>query len=441
VQASGEWRVRAKPQQGEDGLIARIKFSDLSDKHRSVVRFILLQFFLMIYIQRFAVGSGVTQISVPMVLALLSVVYMQVTRKLSMSTVRVSLYCLFVASMLSSMLLTRQLLGSYGSLLSFLQVIVAYWPITIATDLPEEVMHSYVFDKFVKFMILPAAIVIFQYCWQKGTGMPDFLNLDQWLPKSVLAQGFSYHMPYPWNSPFTRPNGLFFLEPSVISMFTAAAAVVEMMYYRRVWFLVLFSFGTAMSMGGTGFTILLIATPMVLIKRLPLSISLPLIAVAVITVNVLAGMGVPLPLLSRMDELDHASSGNARLTQPFNSLMTLLNDPGYVFTGEGAGTTSLSFGTSMDMGSPWPIVKLLYEYGSITTLAYIAMFAGIVLSNRDNIPLKVAFIVIFHFTGGYLVDSFAINFFSILAMYQTKPKPAVSPAEWNYTEPRQVARS
>ena len=74
-------------------------------------------------------------------------------------------------------------------------------------------------------MFFPACIIIVQYAYQKITGSGDPISMTPLVPKSLMMQGYIYEAHDPWNSPFMRPNGFFFLEPSFVSAFTASAAI------------------------------------------------------------------------------------------------------------------------------------------------------------------------------------------------------------------------
>jgi hypothetical protein len=136
-------------------------------------------------------------------------------------------------------------------------------------------------------------------------------------------------------------------------------------------------------------------------------------------------LGADLPLLSRMNELDTGgASGSMRLVVPLNSLIELLSDPSYLFTGTGAGSTT------SDLGSAWPMLKLTNEYGVITMLAFVFLYASAFFGSY-NIPIKIAATIIFHFTGGYLHDSLIVQFFTLIFCMT---EPVRGPVKSYYTE-------
>ncbi|WP_428485840.1 hypothetical protein [Rhodopila sp.] len=381
--------------------------SPLTARHRSMIRFITTQLFSVLFLQKLALGSGTFQINAPLLVMTAGIGWMAITRRINFSVPRLATYLIFVGVCLISQVISG---AGAGSMPSFLELMLIYAAMTITTDLSEADYQRCLLDRFVKFMILPALIVLIQYGFQKLTGGPDPLSMDRMLPKSVLLQGFYYSAPYPvWTSSFTRPNGFFFLEPSFISMFTASAAICELSYLRRPLLIGLMMLATVLSFGGTGMTMLVVAAPFLLARENP-RIVLLLVTVLVVGLVVASMMDVPLPLISRLNELDNGkASGSERMLTPAVRLFALLLDPHYLLTGTGSGSTGA------EDGSPWPMLKLTNEYGLLTMVAFVVFFITAIRS-RGNMPLKAAISVVYHFTGGYLFDMEMVYFLMLLSM-------------------------
>jgi hypothetical protein len=239
--------------------------------------------------------------------------------------------------------------------------------------------------------------------------------MNHLFPKSVLLQGYFYDAHYPWNSTFQRPNGFFFLEPSVVSMFTASAAIIELTYFKRVRYALLMSGATALTLGGTGMTMLVIASPF-LLARQPLPIAL-LVGIAAVTVLLTAiVLNVPLPMLSRVDELSQAtSSGGGRMLVPATQFIRLLFDPSHFLTGTGAGSSTAA------LGNAWPVLKLLNEYGLVTTIVFVALYL-MAFARSYNLPLTIAISIMFNFTGGYLLDAVIVQFMAVIFCMAVPPR-------------------
>jgi hypothetical protein len=302
-----------------------------------------------------------------------------------------------------------------GSTPSVAELFLIYAFMTTSAPL-SEAGYRRVLDNFIKLMIIPAIIIFVQFGIQRITGHGDPISMDHMLPKSVLLQGYVYEANFPnWDSIFQRPNGFFFLEPSFASFFTAAAAIIEMTFFRRPFFAGLMIAATMLTSGGTGATMLILASPFLLAREAP-RVVVPLVVVGMVGVWAAYMLGMDIPLVSRMSELDHdhggigggySASGSLRLTIPWRHLIERLSDPSYLFTGTGAGSTG------PDLGSVWPILKLTNEYGVIAVISFVALFVS-GFSSKHNIPLKVAVAVVFNFTGGYLMGFTFVIFFSIL---------------------------
>jgi hypothetical protein len=374
---------------------------------RAVVAFASLQIFALIYLQKLALGGSSFPIPVPFPIMLASVGWMVVSRNLSFAAPRLVSYMIFVTFCLWSQSL------SGGSLPSLVELILLYGPMTLCANVSEWT-YRHILDKFTMFMIFPAYVIIVQYAYQKLTGFSDPISMDRMIPKSVLLQGFFYEAHYPWNSTFSRPNGFFFLEPSFASAFTASAAIIEITYFRRPYRLVLMLVATVLSMGATGISMLLIAAPFLLARETP-RVGVTVAIAAVIALTAVYMLNVPLPLISRVDELHKDdSSGGGRLMLPAFQFVTLLFDPSYLLTGDGAGSvTPSNGGVGVTLMLAWPIVKLLSEYGLLTMASFVIFYMSGIVGNF-NLPLKITLSIVYFFTGGYLLTPNLVGLLAIL---------------------------
>jgi len=120
----------------------------------------------------------------------------------------------------------------------------------------------------------------------------------------------------------------------------------------------------------------------------------------------------PIPVLSRTGEMkSESSSGAERLLLPAKEFAELIFDPSYLIMGEGSGSAVNKAPVNKDgtpktnvtIPNPWPMVKILHEYGLLSMIAYTLLFM-LVIAGNFNLPLKVALSIEFLFTGGYLVN-------------------------------------
>ncbi len=394
-------RRAATNQPDDSGWSENVESPRINEEH-AAIKFGTVQLFVVVYLQKLALGPLSFQISLPIVIMAGHIGFMLITGRMRFAPLRLGCYMLFAGSCL----LSQAVSGASVSIPSIVELLLIYsfWTVTWFVS---ESAYRLLLKRFVGMMIIPALIVFVQFFYQKITGLSDPISMNRLLPKSVLLQHYFYDAHYPWNSTFQRPNGFFFLEPSVVSLFAASAAIIEMTYFKRTRYALLMIAATAFSMGGTGLTMLLIASPF-LLARQPLPVFLLIGATALIALLTALALDVPLPLLSRVGELHHASSSaGGRIWLPAENFVKLLSDPSYFLTGTGAGSTTAS------LGNPWPVVKLMNEYGLLTTILYVALYL-MVISRSYNLPLAVALSVIFHFTGGYLLGGTTVQFIAII---------------------------
>jgi hypothetical protein len=368
----------------------------------AAIQFGTVQLFVAAYLQKFAVGPLSFQVSLPILIMLGHVGFMVITGRMRFAPMRLGCYMMFA----SCCLFSQVICGAPFSIPSIVELLLIYSVFTVTTFVSESA-YQLILKRFVSMMIIPALIVLVQYWYQKITGLSDPINMHYIVPKPFLLQGYFYDAHYPWNSPFQRPNGFFFLEPSMVSMFTASAAIIELTYFKRVRYVLLMIAGTAFSMGGTGMTMLMIATP-ILVARQSLPVILLVSVSALIAVLAVIVLNVPLPILERANELHSTtSSGGGRILIPAQQFIKLLLEPSHFVTGTGAGSVPAA------SGNAWPIVKLISEYGLLTTILYVALYL-LAVARPYNVPLAVAISIIFHFTGGYLLGGPTVQFIGVI---------------------------
>ena len=61
----------------------------------------------------------------------------------------------------------------------------------------------------------------------------------------------------------------------------------------------------------------------------------------------------------------------------------------------------------------WPVLKLLNEYGLLTTILYVTLYL-IAIARSYNVPLAIAISVVFQFTGGYLLNGSIVQFMAVI---------------------------
>jgi hypothetical protein len=379
--------------------------SELSTNDRAVIGFATVQFFALIYAQKLSLFATSFALSVPMLIMFASVGYMIVSRNLSIVPFRIGVFLAFLGACLVSETFAQ------GSATSFMQVALLYVCMTVSAEV-SGAAYRQILNRFTLFMIPPACMIFLQYGYQKLTGLGDPFNIELLIPKSLLTPGFFYNAHYPWYSTFSRPNGFFFLEPSFASAFTATATILEIAYFRRPWLIVMMGSATLLSMGATGALMLVLAAPFLLAREKP-AIIVTVVA-AVLAAGVAAYLlGYPLPLISRLNELDEVKSSAAnRLELSQSVILNFLLNPSYLFLGDGAG--------SSPKVQLWPLVKILREYGAVAMTLFAILYVG-GIAKRVNVALTFSLSIIYHFTGGYLLSPAMVELV-ILLCFVLSPK-------------------
>jgi hypothetical protein len=390
------------------------------------IRFLAVQFFVLIYFQKIGISiSESYSIGIPFVV-FFSLAGLALTRRaLTVDPSRMLLFVLLAIFAIASQLVVARF--SFPSLMFFLMLNSAF---TLSWKLTSE-DYERVCKIFSSLMFLPAIFVFVQYVYELHYGLGISLSLEKIIPRSLLTLGYIYEGSSEAWVVWNRPNGLVFLEPSYCSAFLACAFINEVYVLRRYAWAALFLASLLATNGGTGLVMIGIALPVIGLMRKPAAT----IAVAIIGFAVLALAGAissDLPLLSRLKELGETqTSGYGRLVAPLQALITLAPNPELLFSGHGAGEVPPAF------GSPWPITKLIYEYGLLTALVYVMLICRS-FSGGYNAPLRAALFVVFQFTGSYLLSPFLIFLIFLTCMGRAAPGAASSLATRDATEDASV---
>jgi hypothetical protein len=78
-----------------------------------------------------------------------------------------------------------------------------------------------------------------------------------------------------------------------------------------------------------------------------------------------------------------------------------------LLTGTGAGSSTAA------LGNAWPVVKLINEYGLVSTVLFVALYL-MAFARSYNVPLAMAISLMFHFTGGYLLDGVIVQLMAVI---------------------------
>jgi hypothetical protein len=307
---------------------------------------------------------------------------------------RLMLYIATTCIVLISLIL-EQSIFSIPALVLFL---FANGTVLIVADVDRALMLR-CYARFQTMMVPIAYIIIAQQVVQYTIGNAYWPDLNKVLPHTMLMQGYTYIRPLDWRSPYLVPNGVFFLEPSAASWFIAISAVIEIIWLKRFKHLCLFSLVLLISMAGTGITLIMLLSPLLLprmgrpLRGLALKVGIPLVLIV-------GAMGTIPYLVQRSQEFsDPRSSGYVRMDLPFETTIDLFADPSYLVSGNGPGSTPKLAETKVT----WPSSKLAYEYGTLTSVIFHAFLLVSVLGQPTSRVLALAGLLpTLIFGGGFL---------------------------------------
>jgi hypothetical protein len=290
--------------------------------------------------------------------------------------------------------LSLYLTGNVPSLPALIVMFSMYATLLFRVDVDQASLMRCV-KTFQTCMVPFAFIVILQQIIQYTIGNHYWPNLDALLPKSILVGDYMYLRPVAWRSPYLVPQGVFALEPSVASGLLATAAAAEIIWFKRMWHLGLYTLAVLISGAGTGLTSLAIcAVPLFFNMGRKLQRWIILLGIPVALALVLSGTLDR--YLDRSSEFtDRNSSAYWRMVVPLEQISRELADPGYVFAGNGPGA---SF-ERMTI----PAQKMLYEYGLLAALTFHAYLLTAVLRRSPSRTFGVLMLVPHLLFGGGFV--------------------------------------
>jgi hypothetical protein len=221
------------------------------------------------------------------------------------------------------------------------------------------------------------------------------------VPSALLIEGrYNVAVPLSLGSDIYKANGIFLLEPSILSQYVAIAIAIEFLYFRSVPRLILLILALLFSFSGTGLLTLGFAlTAAIMVERRPL----PIIATGAVAGLIAVVFLLMAPqfvdiFLGRIDELSSdQTSGFLRFISPFMLLSDVTTDPRAII-GFGPGSAE-RFNVPYEYAVNAP-VKILIDYGIFGLVAY-ALFVIHSYFRRDLKALSLAGLFWFVSGGGY----------------------------------------
>ncbi|HEX2584968.1 MAG TPA: hypothetical protein VHL14_07545 [Steroidobacteraceae bacterium] len=284
-------------------------------------------------------------------------------------------------------------------------------------------------NKVVKFFnvlcSLCALLAIVQFVLQHFISSPWLFPIESFIPDGFRIQNFNQEAPLEYESAVMRANGVFMLEPSYLSQLLAVALVLEVSTLNRVWRIMLYITGMLVSYSGTGFMVLGIALPVVIVAQNRWGLLFGMIIAAIVAVILVQFAGEYLYLdkfISRIGEFNSTgSSGFARFVGGFYLFNQFLSDhPIRALFGAGAGMFKEYAPLAHYPVAEMPLFKMVLEFGIAGALLYFSFLFYCLSSSALPSAVALAVALTFLLNGLYVPFSHALSL--SLLVWTSRPK-------------------
>jgi hypothetical protein len=303
---------------------------------------------------------------------------------------------LFFAFLLTASLSTFLQKGTYSSL-GFILMLLCYVPFLMTFPI-SKATHRKALNIFSTIMIVGGALAIAEDLVQYAASWRLWPNLDLILPEKMLVSGYVYVQKISPFSIYMKPNGVFFLEVSFLSQFTAIALALELIYFRRAWRLAFFGVVLISCFAGTGLMLLGLTLP-VLMGRLSIRSMTMIIVLLTVAGLVAVVTGWYDQIAPRITEYQHhGSSANFRFVEPYIKLLEFSKTPSALYLGIGPGNISKAANYIW-----WPVTKAAVEYGYLAAALFYSFFLYAMFKNAPDRKISFMLCVWFSIMGGLAV--------------------------------------
>ncbi|HTU27146.1 MAG TPA: hypothetical protein VMF30_17195 [Pirellulales bacterium] len=265
-------------------------------------------------------------------------------------------------------------------------------------------------------MTIVAILGLAQFAVQMvGIKLIDVYSL---LPEKFVAKGYYSHQPLSWGSQYIKSYGIVLFEPSYYSRMLAIALVIEALFFKQIWRIVLFGAAIIPAFSGTGLIMLGALYPRLLADRPKLVGSLTVGAV-ILMIPVVLFTSAGQTFLKRATEFsENESSGRMRFIAPITRLIDTFDT--HYFYGHGPGTIEefenvrnvvrrndrhlvFSFGYSYikDVEAyPNTFVTILYEIGIFPGLPILAFITYCFFRRSWSYPVSAGMFLYYMILAG-----------------------------------------
>ena len=224
-----------------------------------------------------------------------------------------------------------------------------------------------------------------------------------------------------------KSNGIFLAEASALSQIAAVAILIEVLEFRRLWYLIVLSSGFLVAYSGSGVSILLVSFPLAfLVTR---RVQLPVLLVCLFAAGLFAMGIIHLSVFTgRLGEFqDTQSSGFIRFVSPFWMAAEYFDTAslsGLLF-GNGLGHGFTPRGFYIASGNTW--FNLVYEYGLIGAFAFACLLHSSFRRSWCPAPVIVGIVWNYLFNANNLFDPAGLTIIVVLCTLRPRPIFQASP--------------
>ena len=383
------------------GASAESAVASTSRDHRLTCFFLTLPLIAGIFLSRFALPLFHSQLALPLVVIVASLVGLAAIGRLRVHLPRLILFTVTIAAMM-----TATVLGGTGqvSMTSFALMVVLYFAYVFVVD-GDEVTYASVIAAFRRIYLIVAIAGIAQFLGQIVLRGPTLFTFRGFIPDAFLVLEYNYVDPTDFLTGFYKSNGFFLPEPSIFGQLMGLALITEVLFFRPSYRLFVIGLALFVSFSGTGAVLCLLFIPLLLLRQ-GNPVLLLLAAVLAVLLVIFAGSPYLSPYLNRFGEFGSTySSGFARFLSPFY----LFDD--FIFTstrntlfGLGPGAIRAFFNNFYTEVHDPTWGKLFFEYGLVGTLPFSLFVTCSFFADAPVKPLAGALFFNWLLLGGYLLS-------------------------------------
>ena len=369
------------------------------------LRFTALVFIMALVLQRFGLQIGTSYLSIVGPIGLMLAAYGIIQHGLVISRGRMMVFIGLLAWIMIGGAIRSAFPQNFGTPTSWMSLVQFMALSSFGVLVFAEPVDERKFFKLINAILLALAIAGIVEFLLQFVGVRLF-SFKSFVPANLLFESI-YNTVIPiGTSGYLKSNGLVLVEPSVFSQFMALAIIIEMLMFRRLFYLSAFAVALMCSISGTGWVMILsfvlTASFSLGVRGLVLSFvtaAVGFLAIAALAVLFPSGFDV---FLSRTTEIYQiGSSGHDRFVTPWLLASYVFSRaPWAALYGLGAGVSehlAMRPGFNYNLNPP---TKIAIEFG-IPAFALYFLFLVAARRTSTQKALLVPILVLLLLDGGY----------------------------------------